>query len=68
MLRGISVLVVASMAMIFLKKKQYIHHFTALGVLFVGVLLVGVASFINEPTDGSDETTTILGVMLVIVA
>jgi len=53
-MRGFVVIIVAAMSMIFLKKKQYIHHFVSLGVIFIGVFLVGLSSIVN-PDDGGDS-------------
>lgn len=67
MLRGVIVLIVAGMAMAFLKKRQYKHHYISLLVLFTGVFLVGLSSMIF-PEEGTDSSTSGLGIILVIVA
>lgn len=56
MLRGIIVLIVAAMAVIFLKRKLYIHHYSSLACIFIGVFLVGLASLMGETSAGSEET------------
>jgi len=53
MLRGMLVIVTAFMSIIFLKAKLYRHHWTSLTVLFIGVFMVGLSSFLNK---SSDET------------
>ena len=70
MIRGIIVLIVAAMARIFLKKKQYVHHLVSLAVLFIGVFLVGLSSMLGSSDDPDDEgnDTSALGLMLLIVA
>ena len=67
MIRGIIVLITAGMAMIFLKKKQYIHHFSALAVIFIGVFLVGLSSLIH-PEEGTGSSTSALGIILLVVS
>lgn len=53
MMRGVVVLIVAAFAVIFLKKKQYIHHYVSLTVLFFGVFLVGLSAMLF-PDGGAD--------------
>lgn len=43
MLRGMKVLVTAVLSIIFLKKKLYRHHWTSIAVIFIGLVLVGIA-------------------------
>ena len=43
MLRGMKVLITALLSIIFLKKKLYRHHWTSVGVIFIGLILVGIA-------------------------
>jgi drug/metabolite transporter (DMT)-like permease len=67
MLRGIIVLIVAAMAIIFLKRKLYIHHYSSLACIFLGVFLVGLASLTGEQAEGQ-EVTEPLGIILLIIA
>jgi drug/metabolite transporter (DMT)-like permease len=67
MLRGIIVLIVAAMAIIFLKRKLYIHHWTSLACIFIGVFLVGLASLTGEQAAGSEKTEP-LGIILLLIA
>jgi drug/metabolite transporter (DMT)-like permease len=43
MLRGMKVLVTALLSIIFLKKKLYRHHWTSVAIIFIGLVLVGIA-------------------------
>jgi hypothetical protein len=74
MMRGIIVVITAGMAMFFLGRKQYAHHYMSLTIIVAavaGVGLVGLAiSTKNVDDDGGDAgaTTTLLGIMLLLVA
>jgi drug/metabolite transporter (DMT)-like permease len=50
MMRGTIIIITALMALIFLKKKQYSHHWASLITIFIGVFMVGLSSllFPNE--------------------
>lgn len=56
MMRGVVVLFVAAGAMIFLKRKQYIHHYVSLAILVIGVALVGLASIIFPSGDDDSDS------------
>jgi drug/metabolite transporter (DMT)-like permease len=45
MMRGIMVVIIATMGIIFLKKKQYNHHWLAIGLIMFGVFLVGLSTY-----------------------
>lgn len=66
MIRGIIVIIVAGMARIFLKKKQYRHHIVSMAVLFVGVFLVGLSSMLNP--EGSSAETKPIGILILVIA
>lgn len=68
MIRGIIVLIVAGMAMIFLKRKQYRHHITSLAVIFIGVFLVGLSSLLSDSNSSSESATSVLGIVLLLIA
>ena len=68
MMRGTIVIITALMAVIFLKAKQYRHHWLALLVLFIGVFLVGLSSLLFPDTPHSGESTGALGIILIIIA
>jgi len=67
MMRGAIVIITALMALIFLKKKQYSHHWASLITIFIGVFLVGLSSLIYPKGDHA-ESTSAIGIILVIVA
>ena len=45
MLGAFIILVTSVMSVIFLKRKLFRHHWTSIGVIFVGVALVGLAAY-----------------------
>ena len=51
MMRGAIVFITAIMSVVFLKRKQYRHHWTSLTLIIVGISIVGVASV----TMGKDD-------------
>jgi drug/metabolite transporter (DMT)-like permease len=67
MIRGIIVVIVAFMAWLFLKKKQYRHHITSLIVLFIGVFLVGLSSLLF-PDDTAGGSTSAMGIGLLLIS
>ena len=70
MIRGIIVIITAAMAMIFLKRKQYIHHYVSLLIIFVGVFMVGLSSIVSpDPGSSTDAGSNAgIGIMLVLIA
>eukprot|EP00350_Pseudokeronopsis_sp_OXSARD2_P001375 CAMPEP_0170558574 /NCGR_PEP_ID=MMETSP0211-20121228/36248_1 /TAXON_ID=311385 /ORGANISM="Pseudokeronopsis sp., Strain OXSARD2" /LENGTH=198 /DNA_ID=CAMNT_0010870647 /DNA_START=17 /DNA_END=613 /DNA_ORIENTATION=+ len=68
MIRGIIVLIVAGMAVVFLKRKQYSHHIVSLAVLFIGVFLVGLSTIVNPAGDGGESSTSALGIILLLIS
>jgi drug/metabolite transporter (DMT)-like permease len=66
MLRGIIIIITAGMMILFLKKKLYIHHWTSMAVIFIGVFMVGLAS-ITESSGSGDETKP-AGLVLLLIA
>lgn len=65
MLRSTVFVYCALMALFFLKKKLYRHHWTSMGVIIVGVVMVGFA-FILYKEDSTEHTLTdvIIGLIL----
>jgi drug/metabolite transporter (DMT)-like permease len=55
MMRGTIVIITALMALIFLKKRQYKHHWASLITIFVGVFMVGLSSLIFPEEAGSNS-------------
>lgn len=74
MMRGIIVVITAGMAMIFLGRKQYVHHYLSLLIIVGAVAMVGAVGIgiSNKSQDDEDSdpgaTTTVLGVLLLLVA
>jgi len=68
MMRGTIVIITAVMALVFLKKKQFKHHWAALISIFIGVFLVGLSSLLFPDNAGSSDSTSALGIILVIAA
>jgi len=69
MLRGMLVIVTAFMSIIFLKAKLYRHHWSSLAILFIGVFMVGLSSFLgNNTTDGKSSEMQAVGLILIVVA
>lgn len=69
MMRGIIVVITALMSIIFLKRKQYFHHWTCIAFIVAGVAIVGFAS-IKASDDGDSGTTqtTFTGVILLLIS
>ena len=70
MMRGLLVFVAAMMSVIFLKRRFYRHHWTALAFVVGGVAIVG-ASPVLYPDDDSgntDSSNAIFGILLVVAA
>ena len=65
MLRSTIFVYCALMALFFLKKRLYRHHWTSMGVIIVGVVMVGFA-FILYKEESDEHTTTdiIIGLVL----
>ena len=69
MLRGMLVIVTAFMSIIFLKAKLYRHHWTSLSVLFIGVFMVGLSSFLSSNNDtGKSAGSQALGLGIIVLA
>lgn len=54
MLRGMIIIITALMAIIFLKKKLFSHHWSSIVVIFTGVFMVGLAALLIK-TDAEKE-------------
>lgn len=77
MLRGAIVIITAGMAVVFLKKKQYRHHVTAIAIIFLGLFLVGLSAIVTpDKSKGGDDKkdqhksggTVATGIILLIIA
>ena len=71
MLRGMIIIITAIMAIIFLKKKLYRHHWTSIVVIFTGVFMVGIAALFmktDEEKASKEGETKVFGLILLLLA
>jgi drug/metabolite transporter (DMT)-like permease len=69
MLRGMIIIVTSAFSIIFLKRKLYRHHWTSVGVIFVGVAIVGVAAILkSNKSGGAGEKINPLGILLLLIS
>lgn len=71
MLRGFIVVITALMAITFLGRKQYIHHWFSMFTITAGVALVGYVSIMNSKSSSHQEAsseTSVLGIALIVIA
>ena len=66
MMRGVIVVITALMALFFLGRKQYAHHWISLFTILLGVTLVGAVS-INS-SNHSSHATSIFGILLMLAS
>jgi drug/metabolite transporter (DMT)-like permease len=64
MMGGFVVFVVALMSVLFLKRKQYRHHWTGLGLIFTGIAMVAATALIWSGSSSSKNP--VLGVSMMI--
>jgi len=64
MMRGMKIAVTAFMTVFILKRKLYRHHWTSVVVIFIGLVLVGVAVLTGTSTSGIKSEP--LGIILLI--
>ena len=55
MMRGIIVVITAGMAMLFLGRKQYLHHWLSLITIVAGVFIVGLVGVTMSKKDEGDD-------------
>ena len=70
MMRGIIVFITAGLAVTLLGEKRYRHHWASLVLIVSGVAIVGVVS-VSDSSDSDDSSTTptsVLGVVLLLIA
>jgi hypothetical protein len=67
MLRGMIIIVTSAFSVIFLKRKLYKHHWSAVGVIFTGVLLVGVSAVLNSGSN-PNEVIHPFGIVLLLIS
>lgn len=66
MLGALMVLVVAIMSMIFLKRKQYRHHWLGIALIFVGIGMVATTAILNP--SGTATKNPVLGIAMLIAS
>lgn len=64
MMGGFIVLVVAIMSIIFLKKKQYRHHWLGIALIFIGIGMVAATALLNK--DDSSTKSPVLGISMLV--
>jgi drug/metabolite transporter (DMT)-like permease len=55
MIRGLTVVITAIMSVIFLKRKQYLHHWLSLTSIVVGVFIVGLVGVTMSKKSDDEE-------------
>jgi drug/metabolite transporter (DMT)-like permease len=68
MLRGMIIIVTAVMSILFLKRKLFRHHWSSVGVIFLGVALVGLAAVLESQKEGNSSEIKPLGLVLLVIA
>jgi drug/metabolite transporter (DMT)-like permease len=69
MMRGVIVVITAMMALFFLGRAQYAHHWTSLALIVFGVFLVGFVNIMATRGDTSlAGQTSIFGIVLLLIA
>jgi len=73
MCRGVIVVITAFFSVVFLKRKQYAHHYLSLLLIVAGVAIVGYVSVSASDTDkkdgdGAAAATTGFGVILLLIS
>jgi len=68
MMRGIIVVITALLAVIFLGRKQYRHHWTAIAFIVFGVAEVGYVAIKGSKSDSSDSSNEVFGIVLLLIS
>jgi len=68
MMRGVIVVITAFMAIQFLGKKQYAHHWVSLFAIVLGVFIVGLVGIMYSSKSANTSQTSILGIALLLLA
>jgi len=69
MMRGVIVVITAMMALFFLGRKQYTHHWISLSLIVFGVFIVGFVNIMATKGDTSAAgQTSIVGIILLLIA
>jgi len=67
MMRGFIVVVCAIFSVIFLKKKLFRHHWTAVGLIVAGEAAIGFVTIMAGSKDG-DSGSEAFGIMLLLIS
>jgi drug/metabolite transporter (DMT)-like permease len=69
MLRGMIIIVTSGFSILFLGRKLYRHHWYSVGVIFIGVMIVGIAAILKSNKSGSTgEKINPLGILLLLIS
>lgn len=68
MMRGCIVVITAFMALVFLGRKQYAHHWISLFTIVLGVFIVGFVSIKSNSQSQTDNNSALLGILLLLLA
>lgn len=68
MMRGIIVVITAGMAVAFLGRNQYAHHWISIFTIVAGIFLVGVVSIMASKESANVGETSLTGIMILIAA
>ena len=76
MMKGNLILITALFSYLFLKKKQYVHHFISLVFIVIGIAWVGLASINDkeqedemvDPSNDDVQETTVFGLVIMIIS
>lgn len=70
MMRGAIVVITAMMAVIFLGRKQFAHHWISLFTIVLGVFIVGFVNIMATSSDAANTAsqTSIAGIVLLLLA
>jgi uncharacterized membrane protein len=55
MMKGFVVVITAALTIIFLKKKQFAHHFLGIFLVISGIAVVGISSCLQAESSKTEE-------------
>lgn len=68
MMRGAIVFITAIFSVIFLKRKQYRHHWSSLATIIIGITIVGVVSVVKSSDEEEGTKTEFIGILFLILS
>ena len=69
MMRGFIVIITAFMALIFLGRKQFLHHWVSMGIIVAGIAIVGFVSLEGPAADDKNlAQTSMEGIVYILIA